>query len=87
MSPGKTHSDSGHDPVMMRQVIEGLRLDVGSSRGKVSNPVLQRFPALRSIRASFELAPGDADVSELRLRLMRDDRPATETWLYRWTAS
>ena len=71
----------------MGKSIEGLRIDVGSSRGKVSNPVLQRFPALRSIRASFELAPGDADVSELRLRLMRDDRPATETWLYRWTAS
>ena len=67
--------------------IEGLRIDVGSSRGKVSNALLQPFPALRSIRASFELAPGDADVSELRLRLMRDDRPVTETWLYRWTAS
>jgi glucans biosynthesis protein len=67
--------------------LDGLKLDVGASRGKVGNPVLQPFPALRSIRASFELTPGDADVAELRLRLLRDDRPATETWLYRWTAS
>lgn len=67
--------------------IDGLSLDVGASRGKITKPALQRFPALRSIRASFELTPGDADVAELRLRLMRGDRPATETWLYRWTAS
>lgn len=71
----------------MGKSIEGLSIDVGASRGKVSNPVLHRFPALRSIRASFELTPGDADVAELRLRLLRGDRPATETWLYRWTAS
>lgn len=67
--------------------IEGLKIDAGASRGKISRAVLHRFPALRSIRASFELAPGDADVAELRLRLLRGDRPATETWLYRWTAS
>jgi len=67
--------------------IDGLSIDVGASKGKIINPLLQRFPALRSIRASFELTPGDADVAELRLRLLRDDRPVTETWLYRWTAS
>lgn len=71
----------------MGKSIDGLKIDVGASRGKVSNVMLHRFPALRSIRASFELAPGDADVAELRLRLLRGDRPATETWLYRWTAS
>jgi glucan biosynthesis protein len=26
-------------------------------------------------------------VAELRVRLVKGDRPATETWLYRWTAS
>jgi len=26
-------------------------------------------------------------VSELRLRIMRGDRPVSETWLYRWTSS
>ena len=37
--------------------------------------------------ASFELEPNNADVAELRLRLMRADKPVSETWLYRWTAS
>ena len=70
----------------MDKSIEGLRIDVGTSHGKVRQPLLHRIPALRRTRASFELAPGSADVAELHLRLMRDNRPATETWLYRWTA-
>lgn len=64
-----------------------LKVDVSASAGKISNVNLQPNPSTRGVRASFELAPGDASVIELRLRLLRGDRPATETWLYRWTAS
>jgi glucans biosynthesis protein len=66
---------------------EGLRIDAGTSAGKLANLVLQPNPRIGALRASFELAPGEAKVAELRLRLMRGDQPATETWLYRWTAS
>lgn len=66
---------------------EGLRIDAGSSAGKLTNLVLQPNPRIGALRASFELAPGETNVAELRLRLMRGDQPATETWLYRWTAS
>ena len=69
------------------RAIEGLRLDVGTSAGKLSNLVLQPSPLTKGVRASFELDPANADVAELRLRLMRADKPASETWLYRWTAS
>ena len=31
--------------------------------------------------------PGDAEIIELRLRVVRGDKPVTETWLYRWTAA
>ncbi|MGH8178126.1 MAG: glucan biosynthesis protein [Steroidobacter sp.] len=67
--------------------IEGLKLDAGASAGKLSNLVLQSNPLTKGVRASFELDPGDADVTELRLRVVRGSRPASETWLYRWTAS
>ena len=67
--------------------VEGLTLDVGSSAGKVSNTLLEPNRLTKGIRASFELAPGDANLAELRLRIMRGERPTTETWLYRWTAS
>jgi glucans biosynthesis protein len=67
--------------------IAGLRLDLGASAGKISNPMLQSNPTIHGIRASFELDPNNAELVELRLRVMRDLQPVTETWLYRWTAS
>jgi periplasmic glucans biosynthesis protein len=69
------------------RAIEGLQLDVGSSAGRVSNAMLQPNRLTKGIRASFELAPGDANLAELRMRILKGDRPMTETWLYRWTAS
>lgn len=67
--------------------IEGLKLDVGASAGKLSHLVLQPNPLTKGVRASFELDPAGSNLVELRLRLLRANRPITETWLYRWTAS
>jgi len=69
------------------RTIEDLRIEAGTSAGKISNVLLQANPTQRTVRASFELAPGDTSVAELRLRLLKGDRPVTETWLYRWTPS
>jgi periplasmic glucans biosynthesis protein len=69
------------------RAIEGLKLDMGTSAGKLSNATLHTNPLSKGVRASFELDAGNADVAELRLRLLREGRPVTETWLYRWTAS
>jgi glucans biosynthesis protein len=41
---------------------------------------------MHGLRASFEIDPNDAELVELRLRIMRADQPVSETWLYRWTA-
>jgi periplasmic glucans biosynthesis protein len=67
--------------------VDGLRLDVTSSAGRISNAAVMSNGALHGLRASFELDPRDADLVELRLRIVRGDRPVTETWLYRWTPS
>jgi glucans biosynthesis protein len=67
--------------------IDGLKLDLNSSAGRISNATLVSNGALHGLRASFEVDPRDADLIELRLRIMRGDRPVTETWLYRWTSS
>jgi periplasmic glucans biosynthesis protein len=66
---------------------DGMRIEAGTSAGKLSNMVLQANPITKGLRASFELDPSDTNVAELRVRLVKGDRPATETWLYRWTAS
>jgi len=65
---------------------DGLRLDLGASKGKVVNAALMSNSALHGLRASFEIDPNDADLVELRLRVLRGDNPVTETWLYRWTS-
>jgi len=65
---------------------DGLRLDLGASTGKVTNVTLMSNSAMHGLRASFEINPNDADLIELRLRIMRGDNPVTETWLYRWTS-
>ncbi|MDP8984034.1 MAG: glucan biosynthesis protein G [Pseudomonadota bacterium] len=67
--------------------IDGLRLDVAASVGRISNATLKSNGSLHGLRASFEIEPNDAELTELRLRVMRGDRAVTETWLYRWTAS
>ena len=67
--------------------VDGLRLDLAASAGKISNATLIPNGALHGIRASFEIDPRAAELIELRLRIMRGDRPVTETWLYRWTSS
>ena len=66
--------------------VDGLRLDLSASAGRVSNATLMSNVALHGLRASFEMDPRDADLIEMRLRIMRGDRPVTETWLYRWTS-
>jgi len=67
--------------------VDGLRLDASSSAGRISNAAVMSNSALHGLRASFELDPRDADIIELRLRIVRGDKPVTETWLYRWTPS
>jgi glucans biosynthesis protein len=67
--------------------IDGLHLDLAASAGKISNAVLIPNLAMHGLRASFEVDPNDAELIEFRLRIMRGDRPVTETWLYRWTPS
>lgn len=67
--------------------IEGLTLDAGASAGKLHNLTLQPNPLTKGVRASFELDPAGSSLVELRMRLLRANRPITETWLYRWTAS
>jgi glucans biosynthesis protein len=66
---------------------DGLRVDLGASAGRISNVQLLPNRGIHGLRASFELDPNGADLIELRLRVVRDNRPLTETWLYRWTAS
>ncbi len=66
---------------------DGLRVDLASTAGKLSNIQLVPNPNIHGLRASFELDTGNADLVEMRMRILRNAQPVTETWLYRWTGS
>ncbi len=59
--------------------------DVSGSAGQISNVVVQRNLEISGVRVAFELAPGDAELVELRLVLKAGEQAVSETWLYRWT--
>jgi periplasmic glucans biosynthesis protein len=62
-----------------------ISFDVSGSAGKITHPLVQANPTINGLRATFELDPGNANVIELRALLRRNSKPASETWLYRWT--
>lgn len=67
--------------------VADLRLDIGASTGKIGNLSITPYPAIKGFRVGFDLTPRDAEVVELRLRVLQHDKPVSETWLYRWTPS
>ncbi len=66
--------------------VADLRMDLSASAGRLSNVSLTPNTTIHGFRATFELDTAGADLIELRLRILRDGAPVTETWLYRWTA-
>ncbi|MBS0248119.1 MAG: glucan biosynthesis protein G [Proteobacteria bacterium] len=64
---------------------EAIRGDVTANVGKIKNVVTQPNPQTGGWRLSFNLEPGNETVVELRARLLQNDEPLSEAWVYRWT--
>jgi periplasmic glucans biosynthesis protein len=62
-----------------------VRGDVSADHGKISDVVTQPNPHTGGWRLSFYLDPQKAGAVELRARLVREQDPLSETWVYRWT--
>ncbi len=60
-------------------------IDVGASKGKIENPVVEPNPDIHGMRLSFQLDQGSENLIEMHARLMDGETPLTETWIYRWT--
>ncbi len=65
---------------------EALTLHISSPHVETSAGVLQRNPETGGLRLAFSFDPKDRDLVELRAQLRKDGAPASEVWLYRWTA-
>ncbi|MBO9444507.1 glucan biosynthesis protein G [Ruegeria sp. R14_0] len=64
---------------------EAMTIFVDSPHAETSEGVLQRNPDTGGLRLAFSFQPGDRDHVELRAQLLKDRKPASEVWLYRWT--
>ena len=62
------------------------RIELTASSGGVSNVTGRILEANGDYRAIFDYDPADARSADLRLQLRSDSGPASETWLYRWSA-
>ena len=64
--------------------IEYISVHVSSNDVAVSTGLLQRLPDGQGVRLAFSFDPAGRTSAELRAQLLRDGRPVSEVWLYRW---
>ncbi len=67
-------------------VAAALKPALTTSLGTLSAVRTFTAPEMKTCRVLFELDPGNETAVELRLVLEATGKPASETWLYRWTA-
>ncbi len=66
--------------------LDAVEIYVSSPHVEPSKGVLQRNPETGGVRLAFSFDPGERDHVELRAQLRKGGQPASEVWLYRWTA-
>ena len=74
------------EPFADPQHTADLKPTVSSSVGAVSGVRTFTSKDNKTFRVLFELDPASEVLAELRLVLEQGGKPASETWLYRWTA-
>jgi glucans biosynthesis protein len=68
------------------EVLAAIKPNLTASPGRITS--VRSFPSKErmSFRVRFDIEPSSDGYCELRLVLEADGKPASETWLYRWTA-
>ncbi len=59
---------------------------VSASAGEIKGLSIAPLPGGNIARVGFHFIPGALREIEFRLRLESEDAPASEVWLYRWSA-
>ncbi|MBU1379035.1 MAG: glucan biosynthesis protein [Alphaproteobacteria bacterium] len=87
---------SSHDPRRRRFLVDfaplppgglhGVEAQASATGGSIRVETVQPNASIGGARVSFELDPGTAATSDLRLTLVRGRTPVSEVWMYRWLA-
>lgn len=64
--------------------IKDIKVDASIDQGHIVESHIEANPEVNGARVFVTFDPQDADVAELRVQLMRNDKPIAATWLYRW---
>lgn len=60
--------------------------EISASPGQIASYKIYPYKERKVVRVVFDLDPGSESFSELRLVLKAQNKPVSETWLFRWTA-
>ena len=63
-----------------------VKANITAHPGQVATIRSFLSPERKTLRVAFDLDPGSEAFSELRIGLETAGQPASETWLFRWTA-
>lgn len=64
--------------------IKNIRIEATISKGRILESRIEPYPDINGARVFVHFDPEDADLSELRVQLKKEDQPVAPTWLYRW---
>ncbi|WP_236037071.1 glucan biosynthesis protein G [Marinomonas vulgaris] len=64
--------------------IKELNVHASISNGEILDAWIDKNPHNKGVRVYVTFDPQDADLSELRVQLKKDDVAVAPTWLYRW---
>lgn len=83
--PGRIVTVDFEDHPMLADA-DRVTAHIGSPHSETTGGVIQRNPDTGGLRLAFAFDPEGRDMVELRAQLRRDGAPASEVWLFRWTA-
>lgn len=66
--------------------IKQIKVMASIDHGHIVESHIEANPEVNGARVFVTFDPENVDVAELRVQLMRDDKPIAATWLYRWVS-
>ncbi len=86
---GKLFDDGSREMVIDfshidEKLLNTISINASINHGKITQTKLIANPNIQGARVLLRFQAKDTDVAELRLQLMNNDTPISETWLYRW---
>lgn len=63
-----------------------MTVDLRASTGRIENVVVIPNPVTGGHRLAFDFYPNSGDASDIRGVLIGNGKPASEVWMFRWTA-